>query len=476
MARGRRRRDAGASPGTGSPRCGGPQGCTTTRHGALDEHADAVDRIKRLIAAIEDRVLVARSRRARPDRRRPAGRRPDRPARRPARPVRAAAVGAPRLADGQPARPRPARPRPARPAIAWPDCGPRRDDDPAVILDGQPAGRTGSRRRTTRCGRWPTPTTRPATGCAAMARLGGRTMGDEDLLESVAALARSPRSARRTRSWRRPPGRTGSWSSPWAGRSTPSPIRGSISLLESADQARARRVRGARPSRRPAARDRAGHRGAALVAGVPLVLAVGGDGLVAGLEDLVTEQPVAGRAPGQRRRWPARRAHGRAAADARPPTTPREVLGDLYPDGDPVVAPVDGTCRARQPTSVEDLLEHLTDVAALSEGSDSPANGTIEIQTITDRRRQVVAHRQPARHRRPRTLPWTADDDVRDLGTNLDLIAGRARRLPAGHPRGDGRGRRRARRAGPHRRALAGRHGGGRDPRPATAASPSPTW
>ena len=76
-----------------------------------------------------------------------------------------------------------------------------------------------------------------------------------------------------------------------------------------------------------------------------------------------------------------------------------------------------------QPASVRDLLEHLHEVAALSAGSGSPANGTIEVQTVTgpagDHRHVVYL---------PGTddfnAPWDQDGDVRDLETDLDSMAG----------------------------------------------------
>jgi hypothetical protein len=149
---------------------------------------------------------------------------------------------------------------------------------------------------------------------------------------------------------------------------------------------------------------------------------VGGDGLVDAIEDVATDNPLlvehlvnggggllAGLTGGLLPTFTTNQA-----ADA---------LEDLYPEGDPVVEPLD-TTSGEQPSSVEDLLDHLSDIAALSQGADSAANGTIEIQTVTSAGGQVAHIVNLPGTDDLATLPTTADDDVRDLGTNLDLIAG----------------------------------------------------
>ena len=78
----------------------------------------------------------------------------------------------------------------------------------------------------------------------------------------------------------------------------------------------------------------------------------------------------------------------------------------------------------RQPDSVEALVEHLSEVAGLSPHSDSPDNGTIEVQSLdpgTDHARHVVY--VPGTDDLG-TLPWTQDGDVRDLGSDLRSAAG----------------------------------------------------
>jgi hypothetical protein len=101
-----------------------------------------------------------------------------------------------------------------------------------------------------------------------------------------------------------------------------------------------------------------------------------------------------------------------------------EQVGDLYPDGQPVVTGLDVDLPTTQPTSVEDLIAHLGQLAELSTGADSPLNGTIEIQTVTGADGQTVHIVNLPGTDDLTTLPWTADDDVRDMGTNLGLIAG----------------------------------------------------
>ena len=95
-------------------------------------------------------------------------------------------------------------------------------------------------------------------------------------------------------------------------------------------------------------------------------------------------------------------------------------------DGEPHVAPslhvVPGSMT--QPASVSDLVAHLQDVAHLSPDPDSTLNGTVEVQTIgagTDDVRHIVYI--PGTDDMT-TVPWSKDDDVRDMLTNLLLIAG----------------------------------------------------
>jgi hypothetical protein len=101
-------------------------------------------------------------------------------------------------------------------------------------------------------------------------------------------------------------------------------------------------------------------------------------------------------------------------------------LSLLYGDpGRPVVAPYDVVVPGSgvQPRSVRELLEHLHQVAALSGSPDSPANGTIEVQTITGPDGQVrhIVYLPGTDEFEP---PWDQDADVRDLQTNLQLVGG----------------------------------------------------
>jgi hypothetical protein len=95
-------------------------------------------------------------------------------------------------------------------------------------------------------------------------------------------------------------------------------------------------------------------------------------------------------------------------------------------DGHPSVhrVHVDVPSSQQQPADLAGLVRQLQHVAALSHGSDSPLNGTIEIQTIgagTGGVRHIVY--LPGTDDMT-TLPWTHDGDVRDLATDLLLMAG----------------------------------------------------
>ena len=62
-------------------------------------------------------------------------------------------------------------------------------------------------------------------------------------------------------------------------------------------------------------------------------------------------------------------------------------------------------------------------MAALSGRPDSPANGTIEVQTITGPD-GAVRHVVYLPGTDDFNAPWDQDDDVRDLETDLDSVAG----------------------------------------------------
>jgi len=91
--------------------------------------------------------------------------------------------------------------------------------------------------------------------------------------------------------------------------------------------------------------------------------------------------------------------------------------------GRPVVTPYSADLGTRRPATVRDLLEHLHQVAGLSGRPDSPANGTIEVQTITGPD-GAVRHVLYLPGTDDFNAPWDQDDDVRDLETDLDSIAG----------------------------------------------------
>lgn len=85
-----------------------------------------------------------------------------------------------------------------------------------------------------------------------------------------------------------------------------------------------------------------------------------------------------------------------------------------------------------QPHDLTGLIDHLHQVALFSPDSDSPDNGTIEVQSYdagTDEARHVVY--LPGTDDIA-TLPWTKDGDIRDLPTDLRSDAG----LPTGYQQG----------------------------------------
>lgn len=94
-------------------------------------------------------------------------------------------------------------------------------------------------------------------------------------------------------------------------------------------------------------------------------------------------------------------------------------------DGHPAVRrpDVEVPRSGEQPADLTGLVGQLQHVAALSQGSDSALNGTIEVQTIhgPDGVRHIVY--LPGTDDMT-TLPWTQDGDVRDLPTDLLLMSG----------------------------------------------------
>ncbi|HEX5089590.1 MAG TPA: hypothetical protein VFV89_17415 [Nocardioides sp.] len=92
--------------------------------------------------------------------------------------------------------------------------------------------------------------------------------------------------------------------------------------------------------------------------------------------------------------------------------------------GRPVVTPYVADLDTGRPTTVRGLLEHLHQVASLSGGPDSPANGTVEVQTITAPD-GTVRHVLYLPGTDDFNAPWDQDSDVRDLETDLDAMGGR---------------------------------------------------
>lgn len=76
------------------------------------------------------------------------------------------------------------------------------------------------------------------------------------------------------------------------------------------------------------------------------------------------------------------------------------------------------------PGSVQDVVDHLAGVAGLSQGASSPANGTIQIQTLSGQDGTVRHIVYVPGTDDLATLPWTQDGDVRDMATNVLLVDG----------------------------------------------------
>ena len=91
--------------------------------------------------------------------------------------------------------------------------------------------------------------------------------------------------------------------------------------------------------------------------------------------------------------------------------------------GRPVVTPYSAELGSGRPSTVQELLEHLHEVAGLSSGPDSAGNGTVEVQTITSEDGTVrhVLYLPGTDDFNP---PWDQDGDVRDLETDMDAMSG----------------------------------------------------
>ncbi|MCW2795373.1 hypothetical protein [Nocardioides sp.] len=102
-------------------------------------------------------------------------------------------------------------------------------------------------------------------------------------------------------------------------------------------------------------------------------------------------------------------------------------LAALYgPDGDATVQPrdLDVASSGSQPGSLAEVIGHLGEVSDLSGPAHPENNGTIEVQTFTDANGEVRHIVYLPGTDDLATLPWSQDGDVRDLATNLQLIAG----------------------------------------------------
>ncbi|WP_168929674.1 hypothetical protein [Nocardioides sp. GY 10127] len=83
-------------------------------------------------------------------------------------------------------------------------------------------------------------------------------------------------------------------------------------------------------------------------------------------------------------------------------------------------------------SDLADVVARLEALSALSDGDHPDGNGTLEVQTFVDPDGEVrhVAYLPGTDDMT--TLPWTADQDVRDMGTNLRLVGD----LPNGYADG----------------------------------------
>jgi hypothetical protein len=102
------------------------------------------------------------------------------------------------------------------------------------------------------------------------------------------------------------------------------------------------------------------------------------------------------------------------------------LLAGLYADGNAHTAPtalaVPGSDT--RPADLAAMLQHLSDVNDLSSLDHPENNGTIEIQTIRSADGSVRHVVYLPGTDDLTTTPWSQDGDVRDLGTNLLLVAG----------------------------------------------------
>lgn len=107
-----------------------------------------------------------------------------------------------------------------------------------------------------------------------------------------------------------------------------------------------------------------------------------------------------------------------------------EVAG-LYDDGAPAVRERDPgglpdllAGAGAQPVSLAGLIGALSGVAGLSVGASSPLNGTIAVATLAGADGGIRHIVYVPGTDDMATTPWSQDGDVRDMGTNLDLMAG----------------------------------------------------
>jgi hypothetical protein len=100
------------------------------------------------------------------------------------------------------------------------------------------------------------------------------------------------------------------------------------------------------------------------------------------------------------------------------------LLAALYSDGEPVTVPTSMTVPDSDspPADLAGLLHHLAQVGELAHHPDS--GGTVEVQTIRSPDGSIRHVVYLPGTDDLATTPWSQDEDVRDLGTNLLLVSG----------------------------------------------------
>lgn len=100
-----------------------------------------------------------------------------------------------------------------------------------------------------------------------------------------------------------------------------------------------------------------------------------------------------------------------------------DLLGRLYPDGRVTArgVPLGVRSSGSAPRDVADLVAHLSELSELSDPTRPEHNGTVEVQTLTLPGEMVRHVLYLPGTDDMGTLPWTRDQDARDMGANIEL-------------------------------------------------------